>query len=120
MAGAQVVAPNLCRQEHLITWTRPRPERTPDDFLGRPVGFRRVDQRHATLEGVVDGVDRLTLIDRAHTAADRPRAEADDRHAWSGVAELSLLHACPLQMHDTNWASQNSRRRAAQDGRVSF
>ena len=46
------------------------------------------------LEGVVDGVDRLTLIDRAHTAADRPRAEADDRHEWSVVAELSLLHSC--------------------------
>src|SRR5438445_12915494 len=106
MAGAQVVAPNLGRQEHLITWTRPRRERAPDEFLGRAVGLRRVDQGHATLEGVVDSVDRLTLIDRAHTAADWPGAEADDRHKWSVVAELSLLHPCSFQVHDTNWSSR--------------
>ena len=31
MAGAQVVAPNFCRQKDLITPTRPRRQRAPDD-----------------------------------------------------------------------------------------
>src|SRR5689334_14776575 len=45
---------------------------------------------------MMNGRDRLALVDGSHAAADGPRPEADDRHERPVTAELSLLHPCPF------------------------
>jgi hypothetical protein len=51
-----------------------------------------VEQRHAEVDGPVDGLDDLLIVERAVCAAQLPATEADRRALEVGISYAVSLH----------------------------
>jgi len=72
------------------------------DGLGTTIAVCRggVEERHPEIESPMDRGDRRIVVDAAVVAgvlgaADRPHAETEQRHVYSGCSEWSVLHVVP-------------------------
>ena len=77
-------------EHHLLA---PPADGAPDELLVgiRPVHVRRVEERHAEVEGPVDGGDRLGLVGGSVELAHAHAAEPDRGHLEAG--EPACVHA---------------------------
>ena len=84
-----------------------------------PVGWRRVHAVHALVEGAVDRLDGIVVLDRpVAIAGHRPAAEADGGDGKSSAAEWAVAHrVSPLSPRGS--ARRSSRTRRARPDRPS-
>ena len=95
LAGGRRLHPALGDEDDVLAAAR---EGAPDDLLGvaAAVGRRGVHAVDAALEGAMDGLDGLVVLDRpVAVARHRPAPEAHHGHRKSSPAERAVAHGDP-------------------------